>query len=308
MLTMPSSNYPPVSNEPYSPTQGIFAYQEPFERTYLTDSYAMSPNDSLSTFFDTDSFFDQTFATSEKTNSNFLSESQSFDPTLPTTGIAFASSQQDYGRVTYDNILRQSNDHAPESTLNPAAVQSAEPTSFSPTSRSSSRTPSLCGDAQQQAQSPSMSPCSIKRESLSPPVSPREQTTPKRPLRKRGRPRLDCFDNEFPPAEPSSKCLRTGRLPHNQVERKYREGLNSELERLRKAVPTLSHSGDAGSTGQTKPSKGMILSSAIEYIRTTERERDALREEVARLRQRQAQPMGWPGGNTSLDDFLSDLK
>jgi hypothetical protein len=305
MLTMPLTNYPRVFLEPYSPTQGIFANQEPFEKTYLTDAYAMSPDDSLSTFFDADSFFNQALATSEKTNSNFLSESHPFDPTLPTTGIAYTSGQQDYSQGLYNNNTGQMDLHAPDSTLDPAAVLSAEPASFSPTSHSSSRTPSLYGDAPRPAQSPSMSPCSIKRESPSPPASPREQTTSKRPLRKRGRPRLDRFDTEFPLPEPSSKCARTGRLPHNQVERKYREGLNSELERLRKTVPTLSHGDEAG---QPKPSKGMILSSAIEYIKTIENERDALREEVARLKQRQPQPMGWPGDNTSLDDFLLDFK
>src|SRR3712207_8387256 len=45
----------------------------------------------------------------------------------------------------------------------------------------------------------------------------------------------------------------TGRLPHNQVERKYREGLNAELERLRRAVPTLPQSDEAGAMGQPKP-------------------------------------------------------
>jgi hypothetical protein len=305
MLTMPLTNYPRVYLEPYSSTQGIFTNQERFEKTYITDAYAMSPDDSLSTFFDSDSFFNQTLATSEKTNSNFLSDSYPFDPTLPTAGIAYPSGQQEYSPDLDNKTTGQVDHHAPDSTLDPAAVLSAEPASFSPTSHSSSRTPSLCGDAPRPAQSPSMSPCSIKRESPSPPASPREQTTSKRSLRKRGRPRLDRFDMEFPLAEPSSKCPRTGRLPHNQVERKYREGLNSELERLRKTVPRLSHGDEAG---QPKPSKGMILSSAIEYIKTIENERDALREEVARLKQRQPQPMGWPGDNTSLDDFLLDFK
>jgi hypothetical protein len=50
----------------------------------------------------------------------------------------------------------------------------------------------------------------------------------------------------------------------------------------------------------------MILSSAIEYIRTIERERDAWREEVERLKQNQGQMMGWAGGSSALDDFLMD--
>jgi hypothetical protein len=85
-----------------------------------------------------------------------------------------------------------------------------------------------------------------------------------------------------------TKVQRSKRLPHNQVERKYREGLNSELERLRRAVPMLRGSGDATEAiGQPKPSKAMVLSSAIDYIHRIETERDALLEENERLRRNQ---------------------
>jgi hypothetical protein len=95
-------------------------------------------------------------------------------------------------------------------------------------------------------------------------------------------------------------------LPHNQVERKYREGLNSELERLRRAVPTLPHSEDGGIMGQPKPSKAMVLSSAIDYIRSIEKERDALRAENETLKQGQGEYKGWTRGINALDDFLID--
>ncbi|KAF2675958.1 hypothetical protein K458DRAFT_253115, partial [Lentithecium fluviatile CBS 122367] len=80
-----------------------------------------------------------------------------------------------------------------------------------------------------------------------------------------------------PPA--SSTNTKQHRLPHNQVERKYRENLNAELERLRRAIPTLPQNAavDGGAMGQPKPSKAMVLAGAIEYIKAIERERDELR-------------------------------
>lgn len=73
-------------------------------------------------------------------------------------------------------------------------------------------------------------------------------------------------------------------MPHKQVERKYREGLNMEFERLRRAVPTLPQGKDANVMGTSKPSKGMVLAAAIDYIGSVERERDAVRKEVKVLR------------------------
>jgi hypothetical protein len=72
-------------------------------------------------------------------------------------------------------------------------------------------------------------------------------------------------------------------MPHTEVERKYREKLNMELERLRRAVPILPQSDAADVTGAAKPSKGMVLAVAIDYIKELERERDAAVEEVERL-------------------------
>ncbi|KAF2844177.1 hypothetical protein T440DRAFT_35722 [Plenodomus tracheiphilus IPT5] len=103
---------------------------------------------------------------------------------------------------------------------------------------------------------------------------------------KRGRPRLDralstAISNS--PTKSNKHHVRSVRLPHSQVERKYREGLNSELERLRRAVPTLPQSDEGASMGHIKPSKAMVLSFAIDYIHEIERERDGLREEKTRL-------------------------
>lgn len=56
-----------------------------------------------------------------------------------------------------------------------------------------------------------------------------------------------------------------------------------EFERLRRAVPTLPQCTDANIIGATKPSKGMVLAAAIDYIGRIERERDAALDEIERL-------------------------
>lgn len=56
-----------------------------------------------------------------------------------------------------------------------------------------------------------------------------------------------------------------------------------EFERLRRAVPTLPQCTDANVIGATKPSKGMVLAAAIDYIGRVEREREAALEEIERL-------------------------
>jgi hypothetical protein len=77
---------------------------------------------------------------------------------------------------------------------------------------------------------------------------------------------------------------------HTQVERKYREGINMQLERLRRAVPTipqavptLPQAVGADAIWVAKPSKGMVLAAAIDYISRIERERDAALNEIERL-------------------------
>jgi hypothetical protein len=122
-------------------------------------------------------------------------------------------------------------------------------------------------------------------------ISKTEIEVPAKPAppapRKRGRPRLNHADTDpnalCPAGKPRSKCTR--RLPHNQVERKYRESLNAELDRLRRAVPTLpQHDNSTEVGGPPKPSKATVLASAIEYIKAIESDREKLIEEVERLR------------------------
>ncbi|KAL6710736.1 hypothetical protein ACN47E_007793 [Coniothyrium glycines] len=213
-------------------------------------------------------------------------------------------------------------------SYNTPSLQRDESAYFSLPVDAPSRTPSLCGDVPQQSYSPSFSPrTKPQQHAFSPTISPRvikeetpcspqslsEEASPKRTQRKRGRPRLDRSKTGSQ-SSASMKGRRPTRLPHNQVERKYREGLNSELERLRKTVPTLPQNTEGDLLGQPKPSKAMVLSSAIDYIKKIERERDLLRAENEILRQSQRTNFDvstnmdtWRGEDTALYDFLRDM-
>ena len=82
------------------------------------------------------------------------------------------------------------------------------------------------------------------------------------------------------------------RLPHNQVERKYRESLNTQLESLRRVVPALQYSRAPPCDGAdiedlpvpSKPSKALVLATATAYIKQIEKEKNQLVDENAALR------------------------
>ena len=130
-----------------------------------------------------------------------------------------------------------------------------------------SRTPSLCDYA----------------DSLSPTPNPAEPCpSPEVPSkRKRGRPRFTSDDSESSHGESptSRKSGISKRQPHHQVERKYREGLNAGLERLRMAIPTLPRLDSPDMATLPKPSKATVLASAIDYIHQIEMECDRLQRE-----------------------------
>lgn len=289
------NSYPLVANTDYSPTNDAFTYPDNMDKAYIADSYTSRPDYTFDSFFDADAFFERPVSSIE---ANYAQKDQPlFNTTLPT-----ATSNTNLN--SWSNI-----DSAPYNRAGNANTAFSNDVTFSPNSfeascisrQNSSPTPSLCGDGPQPAEpsepaaaaSPSLSPRSLKRESPSD-AELNEEPAPKRPLRKRGRPRLDrtasmCESNISSPAS-SSTCKAQGngrpshRLPHNQVERKYREGLNNELERLRKAVPTLPQGEEGIAMGTPKPSKAMVLAGAIEYIKRLERERDGLVDENDRLR------------------------
>jgi hypothetical protein len=135
------------------------------------------------------------------------------------------------------------------------------------------------------ASSPSFSPRSLTRPSISSNDSwhlSGEEEASKPSARKRGRPRIYRHSGTCSSRCPASEKA-PDRIPHNQVERKYREGLNMVRERLRRAVPTLAQSEKDDFMGAVKPSKAMVLSAAINYIKKIEKERDEALDEVRRL-------------------------
>lgn len=71
------------------------------------------------------------------------------------------------------------------------------------------------------------------------------------------------------------------RVPHHEVERKYRNGLNRQLERLRDAIPSAREANATGTYG--KLSKTVILTSAIDYIALLEQKLELMRREKEML-------------------------
>lgn len=125
-----------------------------------------------------------------------------------------------------------------------------------------------------------LSPSSLKCEDPDNSSSPGDELTPKR---RYGHPSVQCRMSDSSNT-PSPKRQRRGScVPHHQVERKYRDGLNSVLEKLRRVVPSLSQGDESIAIGRPKPTKAMVLSCAIEYIKKIELEKDELREGNERL-------------------------
>ncbi|KAH8733240.1 hypothetical protein GQ44DRAFT_23575 [Phaeosphaeriaceae sp. PMI808] len=149
--------------------------------------------------------------------------------------------------------------------------------------RDMSPAPSLCVDGDY---SSAHSPPSLKRSFSSSSESSsgndedyNEAPAAKHPKRRPRRPRLERTSSTS--STSSSSKTQQQRVPHNQAERKYREGLNAQLEQLRRAVPTLCQVNDAE---RGKPNKATVLVGAIAYIKSIERERDELASEVERRR------------------------
>ncbi|KAF1839286.1 hypothetical protein BDW02DRAFT_564283, partial [Decorospora gaudefroyi] len=104
--------------------------------------------------------------------------------------------------------------------------------------------------------SPCRTPELVKKErpsSISSQPPPPEEVKPA--PRKRGRPRLNRHISDGSvPTTSNNRVSRSQCVPHTEVERKYREKLNMELERLRRAVPILPQSDSSDIMGAAKPS------------------------------------------------------
>ncbi|KAF2470682.1 uncharacterized protein BDR25DRAFT_164996, partial [Lindgomyces ingoldianus] len=270
-------------NTNYSPTNEVFSYPDAFDKAYLADSYTSRPDYSLDEFLNCDSFFDRPVNSVELPAGFVPKNNAVFNATLPAAASASATANMTqwptvnpapFGRL--GNYNEAFTNGIPFGAITADAFESS-----CPSPRNSSPTPSLCGDGPMQRASPAPSNGSLKRESPDEPTAAGEEPAPKRVQRKRGRPKLNRSESD--PSNYSNgdspKSRPSRRLPHNQVERKYREGLNSELERLRRAVPTLPQRDSSDLTGPPKPSKATVLASAIDYIKKIERERDLLLEE-----------------------------
>ncbi|OCK75577.1 hypothetical protein K432DRAFT_429315 [Lepidopterella palustris CBS 459.81] len=170
-----------------------------------------------------------------------------------------------------------------------SATSSGSSNSSCQSPRDASPTPSLCGDGCQFGIDPrttslTSSNSSVDGDSPDDLVEP----APIQAQRKRGRPRIDRSETDptnystVNSSSPKSRVSR--RIPHNQVERKYREGLNSGLERLRRIIPTLPQRDSGDLAGFPKPSKATVLASAIDYIKFMEAERERLADENEQLR------------------------
>lgn len=283
------SSYPMVANAGYSPGNDSF-YSDVFNKACFSDSYATRPDYALDDFVNYDSFSDRPVSSVEL-SPGFAPKGQGvFNPSLQTSPASPLDPSVSSWPSIDNTSFAQMGDYQGFFPANLAfhtnVPGSSETDCESP--GTSSRTPSLCGDG---PQTPSLTPRSLKRESPSSPAGLDDERAPKKPQRKRGRPRIDRnLSDATSGSSSSAKCKATQRLPHNQVERKYREGLNSELERLRRAVPTLTQRDPQDLTGPPKPSKATILASAIEYIEKLERERDALCEENEKLRGMRSHP------------------
>ncbi|KAF2435925.1 hypothetical protein EJ08DRAFT_645594 [Tothia fuscella] len=83
------------------------------------------------------------------------------------------------------------------------------------------------------------------------------------------------------------------RIPHNEVERKYRDSVNNQMECLQRVVPVLQPTSricDGADIEDlpvpSKPSKAVILASATSYIKQLEREKKEQKEQNELLQAR----------------------
>jgi len=122
--------------------------------------------------------------------------------------------------------------------------------------------------------------------------------------------------NKGSPQTGDDKPKNRRRLPHNQVERKYRESLNTQLESLRRVVPSLQQNQAACDGADiedlptpSKPSKAVILASATAYIKQQDKDKKTLTDENQLLKARiKALQALVKCDDCSLMQYVMDLK
>ena len=73
------------------------------------------------------------------------------------------------------------------------------------------------------------------------------------------------------------------RVPHAEVERKYRVALNDGFENLRKSIPHIAHVEEKVGGKGSKTSKAAVLSTAVSYIKRLEANLEKLKDEQSML-------------------------
>jgi len=104
------------------------------------------------------------------------------------------------------------------------------------------------------------------------------------PKRKRGRPRLNRPSGSSSSSATAAAPKTSSRIPHTEVERKYRNALNAEMERLRANIPILPQRDGAALAGPPRASKAVVLAAAVDYIKQLEAETEKLAGENEELK------------------------
>jgi hypothetical protein len=200
-------SYPVIINADYSPTNEVSFYPDAFDRAYIT-----SPDHSLASFFDCDSYFNRPLPSVEVPAPGVSTPKNPaiFNATLPAATTTSAKLDPSYSskfnQAPFGQLEQFPSDFFSDTGGN------AFKFSVSPRSQHS-RTPSLCDNVPRQFQAPSspkLSPCPTKkREPTDEGVEFMEEPMSKR---KRARPRLDRSNSDTLSA--SSKYHRTSRVPH----------------------------------------------------------------------------------------------
>jgi hypothetical protein len=260
-----------VANTQYSPNSDAFPSPDPLD-TYFSEPYATSPDCAFGEYYD-------------NSNSYYYRTTQSLEIAPSWRPFAPENSTGTLPPVSKSNGAVNASINAwSDLSFNYTGGYNEAFTDPSPLSMSSRYSSPASSRDSVKRENPSSNSIQLSRGRLSPPSSnfqhPEDQ---KSPHRKRGRPRLYRPASGGSTTTPINKASRSQCMPHTEVERKYREKLNTELERLRRAVPILPQSDATDATSAAKPSKSMVLAVAIDYIKELERQRDTAVEEVERL-------------------------
>jgi len=94
----------------------------------------------------------------------------------------------------------------------------------------------------------------------------------------------DNDDDQQSMTSSTGKVPSKRRIAHNLVEKRYRNTINSEMERLRRMIPQIVTIDAQTPDGRAKASKATVLSSAVRYIQDLERDRHRLAMENEELR------------------------